>query len=94
MIDQHLYTEMKIWKRISEREAVRYAILHEPASNGYYLQSADFFRLPLDEAQMRAHDRQFVELFIETPIAERSQRFDSIEAAIAAASVAQDLDFS
>jgi len=78
----NLYVEIKVWKRISEHEAIRYSCLHDIASDRYAVQSADFLRLPFDAQQSRDFDKQFVELFIEVPVAERDDWFDSLAAAI------------
>jgi hypothetical protein len=86
----NLYTEIKVWKRVSDSSAVRYACLQDVALHRYIVQSADFFRLPLQKRQIEDFDKQFVELFIGNPPADRKDWFDSLEAAIAA----HDRDFA
>jgi hypothetical protein len=79
-----LYQELTVWKRIDQGTAVRYRCLRSCATKKYSVQSADFYRLPLDQRQMLAFQTQFIELFCETDPAERSGDFDSVEDAIAA----------
>jgi hypothetical protein len=85
-----LYIEVKVWKRVSDSSAIRYACFHDVTSHRYVVQSADFFRLPLQKQQVEDFDKQFAELFIGNPLTERSDWFDSLEAAIAA----HDRDFA
>jgi hypothetical protein len=60
------------------------------ATGKYSVQSADFYRLPLDPAQISALDRQHIQLFIEQQPDARSGSFDTIEQAIGA----HDNDFT
>ncbi|MEP7245918.1 MAG: hypothetical protein ABI885_19880 [Gammaproteobacteria bacterium] len=73
-----------MWKRIDQGTAVRYRCLLSLVTKKYSVQSADFYRLPLDQRQMLAFQAQFIELFCETDPAERSGDYDSLEGAIAA----------
>ncbi|WP_137940370.1 hypothetical protein [Chitinivorax sp. B] len=78
----NLFQEVMIWRMVEEGAAVRYCCIRDLNTNKYGVQSADFFRLPLDEKQFRFFEKQFVELFIEIPIQERCGWFDSIQEAI------------
>ena len=85
-----LYKEIMIWQRLSEASAKRYSCLQDFRTNLFAVQSADFFHLPLEESQFRGFERQFVELFIEAPVAERCEWFATLEEAI----LAHDQTFS
>ena len=77
-----LYQELTVWKRIDDGAAVRYRCLRSLATNKYLVQSADFYRLPLDHQQISTFEAQFVELLCESDPAERAGEFDSLEEAI------------
>jgi hypothetical protein len=79
-----LYQAVDVWKRLSETEFVRYRCFKNIATNRYAVQSADFYRLPLDPDQIADLDRQYLELLIEQAPDERSGSFDSIIEAIRA----------
>lgn len=78
-----LYLQSFVWKRLSDRECVRYVMLTDLTANIHAVQSADFFRLgePLLGHQF---DKQFVELFTEIDPKERclwrSSLIDAINA--------------
>ncbi len=85
-----MFIEVMVWKHLDSATAVRYCCLNDLAVGKYAVQSADFFRLPLDEKQFRDFEKQFVELFTETSPRERCLWFDTLEEAIKA----HDQDFS
>ncbi|MES2107052.1 MAG: hypothetical protein V4634_23765, partial [Pseudomonadota bacterium] len=70
--------------------AVRYSCLNDLGRSRYAVQSADFFRLPIDMIQCDGFDRQFAELFIEDSAGKERDWFDSLESAIEA----HDQDFA
>lgn len=79
-----LYEAIDVWKRVSARELVRYRCFRNLATNRYSVQSADFYRIPLDQPQTGNLEKQFYELLAEQAPDERAESFDSIEEAIAA----------
>jgi hypothetical protein len=79
-----LFREVMIWKRLSDVSAVRYSCLNDLKTDRYAVQSADFFRLPVEEKQFRTAEKQFVELFIETSVLKRCDWFGSLGDAIRA----------
>lgn len=83
-----LFEEIMVWKRLDENTAVKYCCFRDHQNNRYAVQSADFFRLPVDNAQVMHSERQKVELLIESSPGERSGWFDSLEQAIAEHDVA------
>ncbi len=85
-----LFKEVRIWRRPSDILAIRYSCLEEVISGKYAVQSADFFRVPLEKSQFQQFEQQFVELFIEISPLERCDWFNSLEDAIAS----HDKDFS
>lgn len=79
-----LYEAIDVWKRVSTKELVRYRCFRNLTTNQYSLQSADFYRLPLDASQAGNLEKQFFELLAEQVPDERAGSFQSVEEAIAA----------
>ena len=86
----NLYVEFRVWRRNNDGAATLYRCFSDLNERKFAVQSADFFRLPIDERQIFNLERQFLELFIEMDPTERCQWFDSLEQAI----TAHDLEFS
>ncbi len=76
------FKEIMIWKRLDKVSAVRYSCLNDLQNGKFAVQSADFFRLPLDGYSANEFARQFAVLFIEVPPRERCSWFDSLDEAI------------
>jgi len=85
-----LFKEIMIWKRVDDVSAVRYSCLNDLQNGKFAVQSADFFRLPLEGQAVVEHANQFAALFIEVAPSERCLWFDSIEGAI----INHECDFS
>lgn len=83
MANPTLYKQILIWKHL-EDGAVRYCCFENLASHQYCVQSADFFRLPIENKQLTSSNIQMVELFMEVEPRERCMWFDSLESAITA----------
>lgn len=84
-----LYKACDLWKRTSRSRVVRYRCF-ENLSTGYFsVQSADFYRIPLDPKQVVHLDNQYLELLAEQPPEERAGGFASLQAAVEA----HDKDF-
>jgi hypothetical protein len=73
-----------VWKRLPNDRVVRYRCFEVLSGGGYCVQSADFFALPIDDAQLRFSDKQFLELLIEEAPMERSAVYPTLQQAIAA----------
>ena len=71
-----------VWKKIDDTTAIRYRCFQRLSDNGYCVQSADYYYLPINEEQVKNLDRQFLELLIEEPPDERSTVYQSLEEAI------------
>jgi hypothetical protein len=84
-----LYKDIKIWKHVDAKTAVRYNCLADLTIGRFAVQSADFFQRPVSREQLQVFDRQYLELFIEISPHERCEWFESLEDAIAA----HDRDF-
>jgi hypothetical protein len=76
------FVETSIWRRVDETTVIRYRCLQDMNTKEFAVQSADFFRLPLNEKQFRFSEKQFVELFAEQFIRERCDWFESADGAI------------
>ena len=79
-----LYRVIDVWKRSGENSAIRYRCFESLTSKRYCVQSADFYRLPLDQKQVSSLDAQFVELFVEQDPSARNAEYPTLEEAIAA----------
>jgi hypothetical protein len=84
VIMMQLYQSFDIWRRTANGGVVRYRCFKEVSSGRYSVQSADFYRAPLNLQQITNLDRQCLELFAEQPPDERSGGFETVQAAIAA----------
>ena len=76
--------ELKVWKRRDAKTAVLYRCFQDLGTGQFTVQSCDFFRLPVDDEQLRDSDGRFVELLIEAAPGDRSGWFGSVDEAIAA----------
>jgi hypothetical protein len=81
---KNLYQAIDVWKRLEGTTAVRYRRFECPQSKRFSVQSADFYRLPLDGKQVSLVDSQFVELFIAQEPSKRSTENSRLEETIAA----------
>ena len=77
-----LFEEVVVWKRISEDAVVKYCCFRDCGDGRVAVQSADFFRLPVDDAQLMRSERQKLELLIECSPRDRCEWFESLEDAI------------
>ncbi len=80
----NLYQAHDVWNRVSETELVRYRCFKNLATNRFSIQSADFYRLPLDSMQVSNLEKQFVELLLEQAPDARGDSFTSLTEAIEA----------
>jgi hypothetical protein len=78
------YLETRVWMQRDSATAVLYRCFKNLATGKFAVQSADFFRLPMDDKQLLGSEKQFIELFIETAPSKRCDWFDSVEEAIGA----------
>ena len=85
----NLYRTIDVWKRVDQTTAIRYRCFESLQSKRYCVQSADFYRLPLDTKQLANLDSQFMQLFLEQAPSNRTTEHQTLEEAIAA----HDKDF-
>lgn len=71
-----------VWKRLPNGRVVRYRCFEVLGSGGYCVQSADFFAFPIDDAQLRFSEKQFLELLIEEAPMERCPVYPTLKEAI------------
>jgi len=83
------YRAFDVWRKLDGRCLVRYRCFEFLASGKYSVQSADFYRFPLEPDQCAFLDKQFLELFVEQSPLDRGGGYDTIEEAIRA----HDKDF-
>jgi hypothetical protein len=80
----NLYKAIDVWKRVNKTTAIRYRCFESLNSGHFCVQSADFYRIPLDADQVRSLSSQFVELLVEQDPVERSGEYATVAEAIAA----------
>jgi hypothetical protein len=85
-----MFKAIDIWKRLDDATAIRYRCFQRLTDGQFCVQSADHYHLPLNENQIKALDKQFLELFIEEFPDQRSSLYPTLEEAIAI----YDLEFS
>lgn len=67
-----LFKEISVWKRINEDTLIRYRCFEQLPDGGFCVQSADFYNLPVDQATIQYHEREFLERLAESSPATRS----------------------
>jgi hypothetical protein len=77
-----VFREINVWRRRDESTLVRYRCFLVLPENRYCVQSADFYRHPLDAKQIGELDRQYVELLLEEPPNLRTETYETLEEAI------------
>lgn len=77
-----VFREINVWKRRDESTLVRYRCFQVLPQNRYCVQSADFYRQPLDAKQIHDLDMQYIELLLEEPPHLRTETYETLEEAI------------
>jgi len=77
-----MYKVIDVWKIISDNCAARYRCFQILSSGKYYVQTCDYYYLPIDSNQLRFLEHQFIELLIEDP-PNINRMYSSLEEAIA-----------
>jgi hypothetical protein len=85
----NLFSQLNVWKRVGKQLAVRYVCFCDLSSGRYAVQSADFFRMPIEDEQLHSSERQLIELFMEESPFDRCGWFETVGKAIEA----HDLEF-
>jgi hypothetical protein len=78
-----MFKAIDVWKRVNDETAIRYRCFQRLADGQFCVQSIDHYQLPLNEGQVKALDKQFVELLIEESPDQRSSLHPTLEEAIA-----------
>ncbi len=84
-----LLEAIDVWKRLSEKEVVRYRCFKNLSTERYSVQSADFYKSPHDLKRATHLDGQHLELLAEQFPDDRAGSYDSLVEAIEA----HDRDF-
>lgn len=77
-----LYKRIDVWTRIQANQVAVYRCFEVLPGGGYCVQNKDFFHFPLREADMKALERNFLDLLVEQDPRERSEAFPTLEEAI------------
>lgn len=80
----NLYKAIDVWKRVNRDTVIRYRCFESLNSGRFSVQTADFYRIPLDADQVKNLGSQFVELLVEQDPIERSGEHATVAEAIAA----------
>jgi hypothetical protein len=84
-IENRLYKEVSVWKKIDDKTLLRYRCFQILPDEKYCVQSADFYSLPLDDAQTNYLSKQFIELLTEEDPETRAEGlYNSLQEAISA----------
>lgn len=86
----NFYLEQKVWRRLGASTLILYRCLKDISTSKVAVQSADFFRVPIDYEQLLVSEKQFFELLVEIGPADRCDWFENIAEAI----LAHERDFS
>lgn len=81
-INKKFFRVVDVWKIHDQNSAKRYRCFELLDDKKYCVQSCDYFSHPIDDDQIRVSERQFIELFIETPPDTRNVMYSSLEEAI------------
>lgn len=77
-----MYMQILIWEKKDRLTAIRYLCFQNLTTLKYCVQSADFYRSPIDDVQIKNFDEQSIELFIESEPLERCTWHDRLIDAI------------
>jgi hypothetical protein len=80
----HLYREVIVWKRVSEKEITRYCCFERLPEGGYGVQSIDWYHLPLNEKNSKSLDNNFLGLMVEDTLINQTKLYTTVVEAIAA----------
>lgn len=70
---QDFYKQIFVWRKLTDKQALRHCCFENLTTGRFFVQSADFFHLPYDQKMDEQHSAQFIELFLEVDDAERTQ---------------------
>jgi len=79
-----MYEAFDIWKRVSDKQLIRYRCFRNLETNRYAVQSSDRYSLPIDSKRVTFLEHQFLELLAESSPDERAATFESLSDAIVA----------
>jgi hypothetical protein len=77
-----MFEYISVWKRVSDSELILYRCFKNLATGRYCVQSADFYRLPMNAKQVAFLEENFLRLFAAASPEERSNSFATLEEAI------------
>ena len=84
MSSSQLYKSIDVWKKCDDETAIRYRCFELLGRHQFCVQSADYYRLPIDMEKFENLEVQFVELFLDEYPEKRSGLYPSLEEAFAA----------
>ncbi len=83
-VDPVLYRKIEVWRHENDDCLVRYTCFEILNQGKFCVQSADYFRLPIDKQEVARMACQQIELFIEVAPEERAIPYSSLDQAIKA----------
>jgi hypothetical protein len=78
-----MFRSFDVWKRTENGELIRYRCFESTPEGTFCVQSADFFRRPIQSQRLVELETQWIELLLEQSPFERSRSFPTVEEAIA-----------
>ncbi len=77
-----LYKSIDVWRKHSNKCAIRYRCFQVVGEKKFCVQSADYFYYPIDKEQIENFESQFLQLFIDCLPDERTETYATLEEAI------------
>lgn len=78
-----MFKSFDVWNRTENQELIRYRCFENVSDGTFCVQSADFFRTPIQHDRILQSEKQWIELLFEQSPFDRSGSFSTIEEAIA-----------
>ncbi|HEU0178631.1 MAG TPA: hypothetical protein VFV58_30575 [Blastocatellia bacterium] len=79
-----MYRAIDVWRRDGKHKLARYRCFQILESGKYCVQSVDYYYAPIEDEQIKQHEKQFLELLAESFPDDRGEVYDSLEEAIEA----------
>lgn len=76
------YEKIDVWKKVDDKCLIRFRCYKVLGKEKYYVQSSDYFYLPISSEKLMLFESQQLELFLDIEPNERTSSFASLEEAI------------
>lgn len=83
-IKHKYFRKIDVWKRIDAKSLVCFRCYELLGEGRFYVQSSDYFYLPISRGQVELSESQQIELFLEESLTERAISYPTLQDAISA----------